>query len=136
MFANLAQCTVLCAQTNSLQACFPDVQLDLGDIDTSPFPANAHIFNGYVGYAFLLCSEAYPSPIVEDTEHRAMMAYWHAQNWPNADTWPHAVCHWAKLQLPNGQKACSVWYETSVTTKLCRSLCVEVSSYVCQLVYC
>jgi hypothetical protein len=130
MFANLAQRAVLHAQTNLLQACFPDVQLNLGDIDTSPFPANARIFDGYVGYAFLPRSEAYPSPIVEDTERRAMMAYWHAQNWPNA------VCRWAKLQLPNGQKARSVWYETSVTTKLHRSLCVEVCSYVCQLVYC
>lgn len=52
MFANLAQHVVLCAQTNSLQARFPDIQLEFGETDTPPLSARAHTFDGYNGYAF------------------------------------------------------------------------------------
>jgi hypothetical protein len=48
------------------------------------------------------------------------------QGWPNSDAWPHAVCCWAKLQLPNGQLVHSVWNETSLMTKLCHSSCIKV----------
>ena len=43
------------------------------------------------------------------------------------DSWQHAVCQWAKLQLPNGQKVRSVWFESSVTTSVQHGSCVEVS---------
>ena len=43
--------------------------------------------------------------------------------------WPNEVCRWAKLQLPSGQKARSVWYESSVNTKLHQASCVEVSYF-------
>jgi hypothetical protein len=128
MSANLAQRAVLRAQTNSLQARFPDIRLVFGDNDVPPLPTRARTFEGYAGYAFLPRYEEYPSPLSQIGERDALMLYWHVQGWPNADTWPHAVCRWAKLQLPNGQKVRSVWSETSSTTKLRRSSCAEVSN--------
>ena len=130
MFANLTQRAVLRAQTNSLQARFPDIQLEFGDSNTSHLSIRARKFDGYEGYAFLPRCEEYPSPL-EDDERDALKVYWHAQGWPNTDTWPNTVCHWAKLQLPNGQKARSVWQEKSMATKRRRSSCVEVSLQIC-----
>ena len=126
MFANLAQRAVLRAQTNSLQARFPSIQLEFGEPNASSLSTNAREFDGYVGYAFHPRCEEYPSPVEED-EREAIMLYWRSQGWPNTDTWMHAVCRWAKLQLPNGQIAHSVWHETNVTSKLRRASCVEVS---------
>lgn len=63
------------------------------------------------------------------------MLYWHAQSWPNADTWTHTLCHWAKLQLPNGQKVCSVWNDTNLMMKLRRSLCIKVSTTNIYILY-
>jgi hypothetical protein len=57
-----------------------------------------------------------------------LMVYWRAQHWPNGDSWPHAVCRWAQLQLPNGQCAHSVWEESSSVIRRRRSSCVEVSN--------
>jgi hypothetical protein len=128
MFANLAQCAVLRAQTNSLQACFPDIDLDVDDDDV-PTPSTnlrAHTFEGYNGYAFLPRCEQYLSSITDD-EHDTLMLYWNTEGWPNAETWPHAVFCWAKLLIPNGKIARSVWQETGVTTNIRRSSCVEVS---------
>ena len=135
MFANLAQRAVLCAQTNSLQARFPDIQLKLGDKDTATWTTRAHTFNGYEGFTFLPHYEEYPSPVIGD-KLEAINIYWHAQNWPNADTWSHAVCCWAGLQLPNGQKACSVWQEMYLATKPRHSSCVKVSPSVLYINYC
>lgn len=114
MFVNLAQWVVLQAQTK-----FSDIQLEFGDSDGSQLSIRAHKFNDYGGYAFLPhCKEEYLSPL-EDDKHDALKIYWCAQRWPDADTWPNAVCCWAKLQLPNGQKAHLVWQEQSVATKPC-----------------
>ena len=129
MFVNLAQCAVLHAQTNSLQVCFPSIQLKFGETDTPSLSARACKFEGYNGYVFHPCCKEYPSPVTED-ERKALKLYWHSQGWHNPDTWPHTVCHWAKLQLPNGQIACSVWHETTVESKLCRASCVEVSDSI------
>lgn len=135
MFTHLAQHAVLHAQTNSLQAWFPDIQLELGDEDTATQTTRADKFEGYEGFAFLLCCEEYPSPVIGD-KFEAINIYWHAQNWPNADTWLHTVCCWASLQLPNGQKAHSIWQEAYLATKPHRSSCVEVSPSVLYLNYC
>ena len=135
MFANLAQHTVLCAQTNSLQARFPDIQLELGDKDMATRTTRACKFEGYEGFAFLPRCEEYLSPLIGD-KCEAMDIYWHAQNWPNADTWSHAVCCWAGLQLPNGQKAHSVWQETNLATKPLHLSCIKVSPLVLYLYYC
>jgi hypothetical protein len=127
IFANLTEQAVLRTQINSLQARFPGIRLDMYADKTAVLPNGAYEFEGYVGYAFLPRYEDYPSPLGGD-EREALRVYWHTQNWPNADAWPPAVCRWAKLQLPNGQKARSIWYEKNVPTKLRRSSCVEVSS--------
>ena len=129
MFANLAHRAVLRAQTNSLQARFPGIQLEFGEPETSSLSTRARQFDGYLGYAFHPRCEDYPSPVEED-ERDAIILYWRSQGWPNMDTWTHAVCRWAKLQLPNGQIACSVWHETNVTSKLRRASCVEVSDSI------
>ena len=110
MFANLTQCAVLCAQTNSLQSFFPSIQLEFGEPGSSLLSTRARQFDGYVGYAFHPRCKEYPNPVAED-KREALIFYWHAQGWPNADTWTHAVCCWAKLQLPNGQIACLLWHE-------------------------
>jgi Transposase family tnp2 len=127
MFANLAQRAVLRAQTNSLQARFPDIRFVFGDNDVPPLSTRSRTFDGYEGYAFLPSCENYPSPLSGVGERDALMLYWHARGWPNADTWPHAVCRWAKLQLPNGQKVRSVWAERRLTMKIRRASCVEAS---------
>ncbi|KAH8996455.1 hypothetical protein EDB86DRAFT_2803935 [Lactarius hatsudake] len=126
MFANLTQRAVLRAQINSLQARFPEIQFEVGEDTVTSLSNGAREFKGYIGYAFLPRCEDFPSAL-EDDEREALKVYWHAQNWPNADTWPHAVCRWGKLQLPNGQKARSVWQEANVLTKPRRSSCVEVN---------
>ena len=87
--------------------------------------ARLHKFEGYVGYVFHLHCKEYPNPVAED-EHKALILYWCSQGWPNVDIWPHAICYWAKIQLPNGQIACLVWHETNARSKLFRALCVEV----------
>ncbi|KAF8269035.1 hypothetical protein EI94DRAFT_1538250, partial [Lactarius quietus] len=104
MFANLAQRAVLWVQTNSLQACFPDILLNLGSNGTPSLSSRAYTFKGLEGYMLLPCSKEFPSPIT-DNEHDALGLYWHAQNWPNTDSWANAVHCWASLQLPNGQRA-------------------------------
>lgn len=120
MFANLTERAILRAQTNSLQARFPAIQFEVND---SP-SRNTREFDG--GYTFHPRCEKYPSQL-EDNEREALMVYWRAQRWPNEDSWPGAVCRWSMLQLPNGQRARSVWQESSAVTDYRRSSCVEVS---------
>ena len=135
MFANLAQCAVLRAQTNSLQAHFLDIWLEFGESDTPLLSARVRTFEGYDGYAFHPRCKECPSPVSED-ERVALLLYWRSQGWSNTDTWPHAVCRWAKLQLPNGQLTRSVWHKKNVMSKLCRALCVEVSDTIfCVTIY-
>jgi hypothetical protein len=77
------------------------------------------------GYVFLPRCEEFPSPLTIE-ELVVLKAYWMAQHWPNIDSWPNAVCRWAKLRLPNGQKARSVWHESNVAMKPCCASCVDV----------
>ena len=81
------------------------------------------------GYVFLPRCEEFPLPL-SDEELTAFKVYWIEQGWPNVEAWPNAVCWWAKLQLPNGQNARLVWFESSVKTKLRRSSCVEASPFI------
>ena len=133
MFVNLSQRAVLRAQTNSLQARFPNVQLEFGETETPSLSTRARKFEGYDGYAFHPRCEEYPTPVAED-EREALILHWRSQGWPNVDTWTHAVCRWAKLQLPNGQVAHSVWHETKVMSKLHRASCVEVSDLILHII--
>ena len=127
IYSNLTQCAILCAQINSLQARFPDIKLEFPDPTPSTLSGNAHTFDGYNGYVLLPCREVHPTPLGED-ELEALTSYWRLQGWPMRDSWQNAVCRWAKLQLPNGQKARSVWFKSSVTTSVQRASCVEVSN--------
>jgi hypothetical protein len=104
------------------------MKLDFSTGNGSSHSHNKHEFEG--GYVFLPCCEDFPTPLSDD-KLMALKAYWHKQGWPNADTWPNAVCHWAKLQLPNGQNAHSMWYKSTITTKLHWALCVEVGHFAC-----
>ena len=78
---------------------------------------SAHKCEFESGFKFLPRCKEFPSPLSED-ELVAFKTYWTKQHWPNADAWPNAVCRWAKIQLPDGQKAHSVWYKSGVNTKL------------------
>ena len=122
LFANLTQRAVMRAQVNSLCACFPQIEFDIGRRSSQ----SSHRCEFEGSFVFLPCCEDNPSPLSDD-ELLAFKAYWSSQSWPNIDNWPNAVCRWAKLQLPNGQKARSVWYESCVNMKLRQASCVEVS---------
>ena len=126
IFTNLTQRAVLRAQLNSVRARFPQVQLEFGDSPASSVSGNARTFDGYDGYVLLPRREVHPTPLEED-ETKALKDYWQLQGWPMQESWPDAVCRWAKLQLPNGQKARSIWFESTVTTSVRRASCVEVS---------
>jgi hypothetical protein len=128
LYANLTQHAILWAQTNSLHARFPGVKLEFGVCGAAASNQMCK-FDNAPGYVFHPCREKVPSPVGED-ELEALMVYWRAQNWPNGEQWHNALCRWAKLRLPNGQMARSVWYESSVSMKLCHTSCVEVSCHV------
>ena len=113
------------AQVNSLYARFPSIKFEVG-LGSSRSDHKREFENGFV---FLPRCEELPSPLSED-EQLAFKTYWRTQSWPNADAWPNEVCRWAKLRLPNGQKARSVWYESDVNVRLRRASCVEVSLLV------
>src|ERR1700735_5893872 len=115
LFSNLAQRAILRAQLNSLQACFPGMQLDLAKADSSQVARNACVFDGYEGYAMLPGREAHPTPLTGD-KLTVLLDYWQNEGWPARESWQNSVCRWAKLQLPNGQRARSVWYESGVAT--------------------
>ena len=124
LFANLTQRAVMRAQVNSLCARFPQIEFDIGRRSSQ----SSHRCEFEGSFVFLPCCEDNPSPLSDD-ELLAFKAYWSSQSWPNIDNWPNAVCRWAKLQLPNGQKARSVWYESGVNTKIRRASCVKVTFF-------
>jgi hypothetical protein len=132
LYSNLTQWAVLHAQLNSLQARYPEVQLVFNK--SSSLSGNARVFEGYKGYVMLPHCEVHPKPL-DENELAALTLYWWTQGWPTWDSWQNTVCQWAKLQLPNGQRARSVWFESALTTSVCRASCVEVSSVHLDTVY-
>ena len=56
-------------------------------------------------------------------EHDALMDYWEREGWPNM------IVRWARIQLPNGQWARSIWSDSNSKASLCRTSCVEVSHF-------
>jgi hypothetical protein len=126
LYANLTQQAILHAQVNSLQARYPRIKIKVQSRTGSSLPSNTCVFEGTPkGYALLPRCEDIPVPL-QDEELDVLMVYWHLQGWPNQDTWSNAVCRWAKLCLPNGQHAWSVWHESRSAVKLHRTSCVEV----------
>ena len=125
LYANLTQRAILRAQVNSLQARFPSVKIELKREDVSALTIRTRVFDSAPGYMFLPRREEVPSPL-DSNELCALMVYWEEQGWPNKEQWPNSVCRWAKTQLPNGQRARSAWFESSVSIKIRRTSCVEV----------
>ena len=122
LFANLTQRAVLRAQVNSLCARFPQIKFVMGSSSDPSRSTHVREFEG--GYVFLPRCEDFPSPLGTE-EHAALKSYWMEQGWPSIDSWPNRICRWAKLSLPNGQRARSHWHESNVTQKLRRTSCVE-----------
>ena len=120
-YANIAQRGVLRAQLNSILAMFPN--LDLGH--TGTFPRGAKDLGQ--GYALLRACQTAAEPVTE-AEENVILRYWEKKGWPNRDAWPRAVKRWSRLQLPNGQKVRSGWYESQSTRQLRKTTCVKVCS--------
>ena len=125
LYANLTQRAILRAQVNSLKARFPGVKIELEPQGMSALTNRKRVFDSAPGYMFIPRREEDPSPLSDDELH-ALMIYWEEQGWPNKEQWPNLVCRWAKVQLPNGQTARSVWFESRASMKLRRTSCVEV----------
>ncbi len=77
------------------------------------------------GYALLRAYQTIAKPVTE-AEANVILRYWGEKGWPNLDTWPQAVKRWSRLQLPNGQKARSFWYESHSKQPLRKTTCVKV----------
>ncbi|KAH8987487.1 hypothetical protein EDB86DRAFT_2808878 [Lactarius hatsudake] len=135
LFANLTQRAIIRAQVNSLQARYPRIKIEVYSRGGSSLPNNAYVFEEAPGYALLPRHEECPAPL-SDEELEALMIYWRSQDWPIQRSWPNAVCRWAKLCLPNGQRARSVWFESKVSGPLRRTSCVEVRQLCLQHLVC
>ncbi|KAH9002127.1 hypothetical protein EDB86DRAFT_2801244 [Lactarius hatsudake] len=127
LYANLTQRAILRAQVNSLQARFPGVRLEIRGQRGTSLPRGAREFEGCGGYALFPRCEQYPTPLSED-KLVALMTYWRQQGWPNRDSWSKTICRWAKLRLPNGQMARSVWQESRILSNVRRASCIEYNS--------
>jgi hypothetical protein len=108
-----------------MHAHHPNVRIDLRSLPENSLPAKALVFEESPGYIFLPRCEEEPRPL-DNNEAEALRIYWHEQGWPGLDNWNDSVCRWAKLQLPNGQKAWSVWFKKGSVASLCCTSCVEV----------
>lgn len=105
-YANLAQCGLLHCQINALKNIIPDLK------EPTRLPRNAiDLGNGYV---LLWKRDTIERPVLPSEEH-ALVAYLHAL--PNfrgiSLQSPFSVIRWARLRLPTGQIAQSLWVEQS-----------------------
>jgi Transposase family tnp2 len=120
-YRNLEERGVIRAQINSVMAMYPKLDINYGADD---MPIRAHCFPDK--YAFLPRRDNVATPMAQ-LEYNALMEYWRRKGWPNGASWPNAIVRWARLQLPNGQRARSVWSESTNKSSLRRTSCVEVS---------
>lgn len=120
-YANIAQRGILRAQLNSILAMFPHLKLG----DNKPFPHGAKDLGQ--GYALLRACQNVAKPVTE-AEANAILKYWEEKGWENLGAWPRVVKRWARLHLPNGQKARCKWYESHSTRPLRKTTCVKVCS--------
>jgi hypothetical protein len=120
-YRNLEECGVLRAQINSVMAMYPKLDINYGADSLS---IHAHCFPDR--YTFLPQRNSTTRPMGQ-LEYNALMEYWQSEGWPNRSSWPNAIIRWARLQLPNGQRARSVWSESSNKSSLRRMSCIEVS---------
>ena len=122
-YANLTERAVLRAQTNSLRAQYPGVKIDVREKDPNALPPGARDLGGR--YALLPRCDSAARPLSVG-EYQALMKYWEDMDWPNKNNWPNGVVRWARLRLPNGQRARSTWFESTSQTPLRQTSCVEV----------
>jgi hypothetical protein len=122
-FRNLEERGVLRAQINSVMAMYPKLEINHGVQRLSIY---AHAFPN--GYAFLPRRDS-TARAMADIEYNALMVYWQRAGWPNRLSWPNRIVRWARLALPNGQRARSIWCESSNRSAIRRTSCVEVSLY-------
>ena len=120
-YRNLEERGVLRAQINSLMAMYPRLDINYGLHGLS-----THAYGFPNGYAFLPRRDNIARPMLQP-EYNALMEHWRHEGWPNQSLWPNAIVRWARLRLPNGQRARSVWSESSSKSSLRRTSCVEVS---------
>ncbi len=121
-YANIAQQGVLCAQLNSILAMFP--HLNLGKNGSLP----RGVKDLGQGYTLLRACQNTAKPVT-DAKANVILKYWEEQGWPNLDVWPHTVKQWSHLQLPNGQKAHSRWYELHSMHSLQKTTCIKVFTF-------
>jgi hypothetical protein len=125
-YRNLEERGTLRAQINSLMAMYPKLDVNYG---VGGLSIHAHGFPD--GFAFLPRRDSTAKPMAQ-LEYDTLMDYWQREGWPNQTSWPNAIVRWARLQLPNGQRARSIWSESNSKSSLRRTSCVEV----CRLFLC
>ncbi|KZV99848.1 hypothetical protein EXIGLDRAFT_605347 [Exidia glandulosa HHB12029] len=128
VYANLSQRGLLRSMLNALLAMCPEIQLD--DDDDDDLPANAiDSGNGYV----LLGKRATGRKSVSEEESKALYDYVVAKSGPlpPATVWAPQIMKWARLRLPNGQIARSVFKECGKSLQNLRNTRnVKVCSYL------
>ncbi|KAI0304753.1 hypothetical protein BC826DRAFT_902685 [Russula brevipes] len=108
-YRNLEERGVIRAQVNSLMAMYPKLDINYGACGLSIY---AHGFPD--GFSFLPRCDSTARPMARD-EYDALMNYWQREGWPDPLSWPNAIVRWARLQLPNGQRARSIWSESNAS---------------------
>ena len=105
-FANLAQRGLLCAQVNALKSMIPDLE-----VDTPALPhGSMDIGDGYA----LLQKRDTTAREVRECEAEAIRTYLSGIGGvAEVEEWDSTVTRWARLHLPNGQLARSLWGEQS-----------------------
>ncbi len=103
-YTNLSQRGVRRAQVNALKAMIPDLEPDV-----RPLPRGAEEVGG--GYVLLRAAEESPS-VVSSAEGSVLRAYLEQAGLALRPDWVPKVARWARLRLPNGQVARSLWKES------------------------
>src|SRR5262249_51816099 len=106
-YRNLEERGVLRAQINSLMSMYPKLDIHYGATSLSIY---ARVFPN--GYAFLPRRDT-TTRAMTDLEYNALMVYWQQAGWPNQMSWPNSIIRWGRLALPNGQRARSIWCEST-----------------------
>jgi hypothetical protein len=102
-FANLSERGLRRAQVNALKAMIPTLEPN----SNRPPRGSIDLDNGYL----LLRAKQRTAAVVTDAEANAINTYLHNLRFPARDPASLKVTRWARLRLPNGQHARSLWKE-------------------------